>query len=208
MAGIQVPITKAKGQFIEVDLSETDASGNAIYNDEVYQHIVMEGLKVLLNARMSGNNGPGAVTRLTGKELIAAQACAMKIANENLADLRDGKVKHSRGKAKSTIPAAVMAEARRLAKFALKDAVRAANLKPSHYDEKAYTAKAKELIENDPYYLKQAAENIEARKTPTHVITLDIETLGPVKPKKAKEGLPPAAMPKPQVQAVHKPGHA
>ena len=77
---LSIPITKAKGQSIEVDPSEL--------SDDVYQYILTEGLKVVLNARMAK---VGAVTKLEGKDLAAAQAAAMKIANENLADLKAGK---------------------------------------------------------------------------------------------------------------------
>ena len=200
---LQVIITKASTKdhtaFIEVEPER--------FTDEVYQYLLMKGLEPTINSRMTK---VGAITKLTGKELKSAQDLAMKIAQENLDDLYAGNIKHSRAKAKSTIPAAVMAEARRLAKFAIKDAVRAAGLKPSHYDEKAYTAKANELISSDPYYLTQAKENIEARKTPTHTITLDIaKDLGPAKAKATKSSALPAGIIKPAgVQATHKPGHA
>ncbi len=192
---LSIPITKAKGQFIEVDPSEL--------SDEVYQYILSEGLKVVLNARMAKI---GAVSKLEGKELAAAQTAAMKIANENLDDLKEGKIKHSRGKAKSTIPAAVRAEAMRLAKTAIKDYVRSIGEKPSHYSEKAYTAKAKEYVENDPSYLTQAAINIDARKAVPTSVKFDLTDLGPVvkKASKAKAGELPAGVLKPTVHAAHK----
>jgi hypothetical protein len=206
----QVQITKVKTATgfatIEVDISATKDDGTPVYSDEVVHFIIAEGLKVFLNSRMAK---VGAVTKLVGKELTLAQESAMKIANENLADLKAGKVKHSRGKAKSTIPAAVTAEAMRLAKTAIKDAVRALGLKPSHYSEKSYTSKAKEYITLDPHYIQQAKENIEARKTPSHPITLNIAELGPALPKKAKaksNDLPAGIVGKPSgVQTTHKP---
>lgn len=192
---LSIPITKAKGQSIEVDPSEL--------SDDVYQYILTEGLKVVLNARMAK---VGAVTKLEGKDLAAAQAAAMKIANENLADLKAGNIKHSRGKAKSTIPAAVRAEAMRLAKTAIKDYVRSIGEKPSHYSEKAYTAKAKEYVENDPSYLTQAVQNIEARKAVPTSVKFDLADLGPVvkKATKAKAGELPLGAMKPTVHAAHK----
>lgn len=192
---IQVKLTKAKGKFISVNPED--------FSDETYQYIFALGLEAAINARMTK---VGAVTKLTGKELENAQALAVKIATENLEDLKAGKIKHTRGKSKSTIPAAVMAEARRLAKTALKDAVRAAGLKPSHYDEKAYTAKAKEMIESNPEFLTQATANIEARKTPAFALNFDIADLGPevAKKSRAKTSELPAGIVKPTVQTAFK----
>lgn len=204
---IRVPITKIKDGYIDVDTSATNENGDPIFSDEVYQHILAEGLKAILNSRMSGN-AVGAVTKMSGAELEKAHTAARRIATENLEDLKAGKIKHSRSKSKSTIPAPVMAEARRLAKTALKDAVRAAGLKPSHYNEKAYTAKANDLIAEDPAYLKQAKENIDARKTPQFSLNLNVADLGPATPKvsKAKSStLPVGAMPKPTVATAHRP---
>ncbi len=194
---LSIPIIKAKGKFIEVDPSEL--------SDEVYQHVLMAGLKVLLNSRMTSSS-VGAVTKLEGKDLVNAQAKAMEIANENLADLKAGKIKHTRGKAKSTIPTAVRAEAMRLAKTAIKDYVRSIGEKPSHYSDKAYTAKAKEYVENDPQYLTQAQANIEARKAVPTSVKFDLTDLGPIvkKASKAKAGELPAGVLKPTVHAAHK----
>jgi hypothetical protein len=175
----KVTITKIKtatgNAMLDIDTSE--------FSDEVIHALIGKGLEAVINARMAK---VGPVTKLTGKDLADAHKKAMEIATENLDDLKSGKVKHSRGKSKSTIPAAVRAEAMRLAKTDVKDAVRALGYKPSHYNDKAYTAKAKEYIENDPYYIEQATQNIEARKTPSHPITLNISDLGPAVAKKSK----------------------
>ncbi len=201
---VQILITKAK-RPIEVDLTAEKEDGTPVFTDEVIKHLIQLGLGVALNARMAK---VGAVTKLVGKELEKAQADAMVIANENLDDLKSGNLKHSRSKAKSTIPAGERAEAMLLAKRDIKDAVRAAGFKPSHYNDKAYTAKAKEYVEHDPYYLAQAKINIEARKTPAHPIQLDISTLGPATKRTAKPKSTdlPAGIVKPAgVQATHKP---
>jgi hypothetical protein len=194
----QVQITKVKTATgfatLEVDTEQ--------FSDEVMYFLVSEGLKAVINSRMTK---VGAVTKLTGKELLAAHEIAMKIANENLDDLKSGKVKHSRGKEKSTIPAAVRAEAMRLAKTAIKDWVRSQGEKPSRFDEKSYTSKAKEYVDSDPAYLTQAKENIEARKTPSFNLNLNMSDLGPKLVKKAKlTDLPVGAMPKAGVQTVHR----
>lgn len=197
-----VPITKIKkadGSFETIEVEVADLSEATVHA------LIGEALKLIINARMSGPK-VGAVTKLTGKELTSAQANARKIAQENLADIQAGNLKHSRGKAKSTIPAAVKAEAMRLAKTAIKDWVRNNGFKPSQFDEKAYTAKAKEYVEHDPAYLEQARQNIEARKTPSFAIKLDITELGPQKAKKAKDAeLPAGITAKPSVQTAHRP---
>jgi hypothetical protein len=190
----QVALTKIKGKNLEVDTSE--------FTDEVIHFLIGQGLDKVINSRMTK---VGAVTKLTGKELEDAHKDALRIANENLDDLKAGKVKHSRGKGKSTIPAAVRAEAMLLAKRDIKDAVRAAGHKPSHYSDKAYTAKAKEYVDNDPYYIQQATQNIEARKTPSHPIQLNLADLGPTIVKKTRSTTLPAGITgKPSVATVHR----
>lgn len=199
---------KKASQHIEIDTTAEDAEGNPIFSDAVIHHLLQLGLEVALNARMSGDK-VGAVTKMSGKELAEAQKAAMKIANDNLNDLKAGNIKHTRGSSKTTIPTAVRAEAMRLAKIDIKEAVRAAHISPSSYSEKAYTAKAKEYIENDPWYLDKARENIEARKTPSHPITLDLADLGPKVIKKTskpkKDELPSDLPAKATVKPTHKP---
>ena len=191
---LSIPITKTKTatgfKTLEVDPNE--------FTDEVFQYLLAEGLKAVLNSRMTK---VGAVTKLIGKELEKAHADAMAIAQENLDDLKAGKIKHTRGKSKSTIPTIVRAEAMRLAKTAIKDAVRAQGYKPSHFSEKAYTALAKERIEADPSFIDQARENIEARKTPQFKLELNIADLGPQVSKSKKEDKLPAG-----VVATHRKG--
>ena len=105
MASMNIKVTKA-GKSLEVDLQELP--------DEAYQFVLQKGLEALLNARMSK-----VLTKdLEGEKLAEAQAAALKIAEENLSNLKAGKITKARGGAKDAngnkVAANVMTEARRL----------------------------------------------------------------------------------------------
>ncbi len=163
MASMNIKVTKA-GKSLEVDLQELP--------DEAYQFVLQKGLEALLNARMSK-----VLTKdLEGEKLAEAQAAALKIAEENLSNLKDGKITKARGGAKDAngnkVAANVMTEARRLAKEVVKNEIRAAGMKISHVEASVITKAANELIAADPSFIENAKANIEARSAVKSAINI------------------------------------
>lgn len=148
-----VPIVKGKTD-IEIDTS--------MIPDDVYQEIVLQGLKVILNRGMSKVT----LTGLTGDQLESAKAAAMAIAAKNIEAVRTSAIKFSGKSAKATKSSgAEMTEARRIARNLVKDSMKAQKLKISHYKAAEITAAANELIKADPSILDQAKANLAARAT-------------------------------------------
>jgi hypothetical protein len=170
---ISVPITKA-GIKVEVDIDQIP--------DGMLEMVYREGLKPLLNARMSKIT----VKDLEGDDLKAAKEAATKIANENLEKLYAGKYV-KRGAAGTTdsdgkkIPGVVMTEALRLARAKVKDAIREAGMRVSHVAASDITVAAKELIAQDSSFVEQAKVNLEARTAKP--LAVDIASLISVSPK-------------------------
>lgn len=150
---IMVPIVKGKAD-IEIDTSTIP--------DDVYQEIVLQGLKVILNRGMSKITTTG----LSGQQLEDAKAAAMAKASENVQAVKDSKIKFA-GKSKTASKAsgAEMTEARRIARNLVKDSMKEQKLKISHYKASAITEAANELIKADPSILVQAAANLVERAT-------------------------------------------
>ena len=163
MASMNIKVTKA-GKSLEVDLQELP--------DEAYQFVLQKGLEALLNARMSK-----VLTKdLEGEKLAEAQARALEIAEENLSNLKAGKITKARGGAKDAngnkVAANVMTEARRLAKEVVKNEIRAAGMKISHIEASVITKAANELIAADPSFIENAKANIEARSAVKSAINI------------------------------------
>lgn len=151
MAKLNIPITKG-GASIEVDTDNMPES--------MYLMAMQEGLKVMLNKRMSKVT----VAKLEGVKLAEAREAAMVIARKNYDEVMAGTMKGGRAAGAAKISGVVMTEARRLAKEVVKNEIRAAGLKVSHVEASAITKLANELIASDPSYVAQATENIEKRK--------------------------------------------
>jgi len=155
MGIMNIKVTKAN-RTIAVDTSELP--------DEAYQFVLQKGLEALMNARMSK-----ILTKdLEGDKLAEAQEAAAKIAEENLSNLKAGKISKGRGGTKDAngnkVSAVVMTEARRLAKEVVKNEIRAAGMKISHVEASVITKAANELIAADPSFIEAATANIEGRK--------------------------------------------
>lgn len=175
MAILRIPITKAGNRPIEID---TDAD----LNDEMYLLALEEGLKVLMNKRMSK---VPAQKGLEGKALSDAQDSAYAIAEENYASLKAGKLRKGRAGPTTAdgkkVSGVIMTEARRLAKEVVKNEIRAAGMKISHVEASEITKAANALLDQDPSLIEQAKANLEARaQTP---VALDITTLIKESPK-------------------------
>jgi aminopeptidase N len=131
----------------------------------MYSLVMAEGLKAILNSRMSK---VGPVTKLAkeGKtdELAKAQELAFKIAQDNLIKLLAGEIKAKAKAAKSELPREVQTEARRIAREIVKNQIRAAGGKPSHYAARDITLAADEFIKADPSIVEKARENLANRE--------------------------------------------
>lgn len=149
MAMLQIPITKAKGEFVTVD---SDA-----IPQEVFTEAVLQGLKVLLN------RGTSKITKAAYTTAEELKAAAVAKAQEQLDLVMTGKIKFTGQKKASGVSGAVRTEAMRLARNLVKDEMKRAGIKISHVDAKEITAAAKELIEAMPELIESAKASLEAR---------------------------------------------
>src|SRR6266404_5309302 len=163
MAILQVPITKGKG-VVEID-SET-------LPDEVYKEAMLLGLKELANRGMSK------LTKASTKDEDELKSLAMAQAEKNVEAILSGNIRFLGKKAKTGESAAVMTEARRLAKNLIKDAIKAAGKRINTVEPKVITQGANDYLASDQgaSLIAQAKANLEERaKSP---IKVDIEALG------------------------------
>jgi len=171
VATLQIPIAKAgRNVTIEVD---TDFLNDA--PDEVINLVILEGLKTVLNSRMSKVKSPKAAAESGSTEEEAKAALAQ--AEKNLEDLKAGKLKKrtSGASSKTGVAREVMTEARRLAKEDVKNQMRAKGIKISHVKASQITAAANAFIEADPSYITRAEANLSEAKAKT--IAIDITAL-------------------------------
>lgn len=154
---IFVPIVKA-GKDVTLDVDTSTLS------DEMYALVMAEGLKSILNSRMS-KVGPVTKLEKEGKteELKVNRELALKIAQDNLTKLLAGDIKAKSKAAKSDLPREVQTEARRIAREIVKNQIRAAGGKPSHYAAKDITLAADEFIKADASIVEKAKENLANR---------------------------------------------
>lgn len=184
MAIMQIAVTKAKGT-IEVD---TDT-----IPEDVYAEALMQGLKVLLN------RGASKVTKAAIPDAEALKAKAMEIAQEQLALVMSGDIKFTGVAKKAKVSGAVMTEARRLARNVVKDVLKKAGEKISHYDAKEITKAANELLAQDDSLIAQAEANLAERaKVP---VKIDVKALIRVNPTKVAAAEAKAKKAKDQLSA-------
>lgn len=145
-----VPIAKAK-DTITVNVDDLP--------DEVFREVMFQGLKAVLNRGM---------TKVAAIEDEAERkAEALEKAKANWDDMKEGKVRITGGKAKPKGAREINTEAMRLARNAVKDAIKEEGGKISHYPSSEITALAKEYLEQETDEAKQlwalAKTNVEAR---------------------------------------------
>lgn len=162
---IQIPVTKGK------ETIEFTEEMIAAFPEETYREIMFQGLKQVLNRNMSK------ITKKDTKDDAEMQSLALAAAQKNLEAMQAGKIRLSGGKAKKA-SGAEMTEARRLARNLVKDAIKAAGKKISHYEASEITKYANELIANDPSLLEQAKVNIAAREAKVEQGGLKIDLSG------------------------------
>ena len=166
---MSIPITKAgKNANLTVDVS--------LLSEEMYALCLAEGLKSILNSRMS-KVGPVTKYEKEGntEELAKANATAMKIAEENLNNLMTGEIKAKAKKSASGLDRSVLTEARRIARDIVKNQIRAAGGKPSHYPASEITKAADAFIASDPSIVEDAKAALAKRSE--NKPSVDISTL-------------------------------
>jgi hypothetical protein len=159
---------------------------------DVYREALMQGLKAIAERNMSK------LTKAAFPEDNAdgtkRKAAIRAKAEANIEDMYSGKTKIT-GQSKAKKAGGnkeVVAEAMRLARNLVKDAIKAAKGKISHYKASEITEGAKQLIAADPSILETAKANLEARAaTPVKlnvmsVIKADPKLVAEDEAKKAK----------------------
>jgi ribosomal protein S24E len=180
---IIVPVAKAKGGFITVTKEDIDAMPGVSY-----QEVLMQGFKAVFG------RGQTKITADTYPDEEERKAAAMAIAEKNWEACKKGEIRITGGKAKKTGQGAYMTEARRLARQAVKDAIKADGGKISHYEASEITKAANALIEEYPSYLEQATKNVDERKAKPvasgimSLISISDKKVKAAEAKKAKSG--------------------
>lgn len=169
MAELQIPITKAKGEFITVDTDKIPA--------DVYAEAMLQGLKVLLN------RGTSKVTKAAYPNADELKAKAVETAQAQLELVMTSKIKFTGQKKASGVTGAVRTEAMRLAKALVKDELKRQGFKLSHIEASEITKVAKEYLEASPELIEQAKANIEARATVDVGAKLNVKSLVKENPK-------------------------
>ena len=170
---LAIPIVKGKSNLpFDTDLLET-------FSTDVYAEIITQGLKAVLNRGMSKIE----TKDLVGEQLEAAKSAAMAKAEENLESLKAGKVRKTKAASASKVAGAVMTEAKRLARIAVKDLLKAAGKKVSHYSAAEITKAAVQLIESDAKFLEEAQFNLDVRAKANVSTVLNLDSI-PVDTKK------------------------
>lgn len=173
---ILVPITKGKGA-IEIDTSTLP--------DDVYAEVVLQGLKVILNRGMSKitkaafpDNEAVKAGYKDGAEHMAAEA--MKIAETNVEAVKTSDIKFSAKTSKKKGPGkgAVTTEAMKLARAAIKAAMKENKIRVSDYKASEITKLAKDLIAEDESFVEQAEANLAAQAAMPKV-KIDLSAIKP-----------------------------
>lgn len=163
MTTLNIPIAKAgKGVTFAVADVE-DLFGTLDPADQL--EIIAAGLEKKLNSRMTSSKDYPAPSKLEGDEAAEVKTKALNKAEENLRDLKAGKLRSKGSTRKTTEKREVITEARRLAKEVVKNELRKADVKISHVKPSEITAAANSLIEEDPSFIAQAKANLAERTT-------------------------------------------
>ena len=204
MAKLQIPVTKSKGNFIEID-TETDL------DDAVFKEVVFQGLKVLLN------RGASKITKASTKNEDEYKAVALEKAQEQLELVKTSKIKFTGVGKEKKLSGAVNTEAMRLARNLVKDEMKKEGIKISHVEASEITKAAKEVLasENGASSIEMAKANLEERSkvpvasTIVSGIKISEKKVKAAEAKKSKDQLSakqagktkPRAKAKPSVQA-------
>lgn len=150
MTVLSVPVTKGKGT-VDLDIDALP--------QEVFAAIVAAGAKDYINRGMSK------ITKSTYTDADELKAAAMAQAQKNVQAMLDGTVRIVGAPKAAKASGAIMTEARRIALNLVKQAIKDAGGKISHYERKDLTAAANELLqgEDGKEILDLAKKNLEER---------------------------------------------
>ena len=164
---LQIPVAKAES-FVDFDLSEFMDEGGP-YSADVVKVVILQGIKHFTNLGMS---------KITGTKTDASRAKAMEIALANLQKIKDGTIRMPKG-ARTKGAGKVKTEAMRLARQLVKDALKRAGEKVSHYAAKEISVAAQALLDGDQGkdILAQAEANLREREEKE--IKIDISLIKP-----------------------------
>ena len=159
---IQVPIPKAGvGVTYAVDV---DILASNEFPLGVYLEICLQGCKTLLNrgqSKLKSSKG------LEGKAKEDAVNAILAIVQTQYDAMLKGETRITGGKAKlKGVEREVKAEAMRLARLAVRDAIKASGGKISHYSAKKITEAAEEVLadeERGPQFMEIAKANVDKR---------------------------------------------
>jgi hypothetical protein len=162
MAKINIPIPKAGvGATFEVD---TDTFNDDKFPLAVYLEIMLQGCKVLLNR---GQSKLKSTKGMEGKEKDNAVTAIMAEVQKQYQAMLAGETRITGGKAKlKGVEREVKAEAMRLARLAVRDAIKASGGKISHYSAKKISEAAEEVLADDergPQFMEIAKANVAKR---------------------------------------------
>ena len=166
---VNVPITKGKST-LAVDISAIP--------DDVWQEVILQGLKVLCN------RGASKITKETYPQAEELKAAAMSKAAEQLEAINTSKIKFTGGKKKSGATGAVMTEARRLAKALVKDELKRAGIKISHVEASEITKAANLYLESEhgTALIDKAKANLAEREKVSIGDTIDVSKVIAISP--------------------------
>lgn len=160
MAKIQVPIPKAGATF-EVD---TDVINDDQFPISVYLEVMLQGCKTLLNR---GQSKLKSTKGLEGKDKDGAVKAILAEVEKQWEAMKAGETRITGGKAKlKGVEREVKAEAMRLARLAVRDAIKASGGKISHYSAKKITEAAEEVLADEdrgPQFMEIAKANVAKR---------------------------------------------
>jgi len=190
MATIDVVINKAGKEPIPVDMDRINA-----LESEQFQFLFINGLKTVME------RGLGKVKSkdLEGDELAKEQAKGREIVLKNLNDVYEGKFRIPGGKG-SKLPQKVKTEAMRLARIAVKAAIKENGQRIKDYSAKEITELAAGAMEEDPSFVTEATANLAAAETKVTNLRSKLPTNKP----KAEPKKPPQRAAKGDIVAAAK----
>lgn len=198
MALFQVPITKGgKTAFIEVNTGSADGSDPGdISDNDVMAEIILQGLKVILNRKM---------TKITSESYPKEEerkAAAMKVAMQNFEDMKAGEIRFAGKRPKKEISGEVMTEAMKVARAYVRQKMKDEGIKVTHVPAKEITKVAKDLVADNPELIEQAKATVEARKAKAKEINVQVNLKSLVSEKLVKKDEEAKAERKAQLSAA------
>lgn len=172
MANVHIRVVKSKGT-VEFD---TDT-----IPPEVYEAALLLGLEKLVNT-----TGFSKIKKGDYKTTEEYAKASQDQAEKNADAMRKGTIKLPGKSAKaSKVSGVVKTEAMRLARNIVKDRIKAANKKISHYAASEITSAAKMFLEQSPEIYEQAEANIKQREAAP--VTMDIMSIVKADPELVKK---------------------